>query len=293
VDGITQVNPDRTIFPQFTGDLIHDFEKELELFISSIFDADRPVHDLLTADHTFLNERLSLHYGLNVVRGGQFQRVELSNEQRFGLLGKGAVLMTTSYANRTSPVIRGAYVLDKLIGTPPPAPPPNVEAFPEVAEGEQHVTVRERLESHRDNPACRSCHAVMDPLGLALENYNPVGQWQDKDPDAGIRIDASGQLTDGTPVSSPADLWRALTSDPELFALTFTRKLMTFALGRSLDHYDMPTVRAIVRNAAQDQYRLSSIVRGIVQSDAFRKDVYQTSDTGAAAADTTVAATAN
>jgi hypothetical protein len=293
VDGMTQVNPDRTIFPQFTGDLIHDFEKELELFISSIFDADRPVHDLLTADHTYINERLSLHYGLNLVRGGQFQRVKLSDEQRFGLLGKGAVLMTTSYANRTSPVIRGAYILDKLIGTPPPAPPPNVEAFPEIAEGQEHVTVRERLESHRDNPACRSCHSVIDPLGLALENYNSIGQWQDKDPDAGIRIDASGQLTDGTPLASPADLWRALTGDPELFALTFTKKLMTFALGRPLDHYDMPTVRAIVREAASDQYRLSAIVTGIVQSDAFRMDVYQTSDATPAAGDGSTVATSN
>jgi hypothetical protein len=293
VDGLTQVNPDRTLFPQFTGDLIQDFEQELELFIASIFDADRPVHDLLTADHTFLNERLSLHYGLNMVRGGQFQRVALTDAQRFGLLGKGAVLMTTSYANRTSPVIRGAYILDKLIGTPPPAPPPDVEAFPEVAEGEQHLTVRERLESHRDNPACRSCHSVIDPLGLALENYNSIGQWQDKDPDAGIRIDASGQLTDGTPVASPEDLWRALTNDPELFALTFTRKLMTFALGRPLDHYDMPAVRAIVRSAAQDQYRLSSIVIGIVQSDAFRKEVYQSSDAGNTPAEASVAANEN
>lgn len=292
VDGMTQVNPDRTIFPQFTGDLIHDFEKELELFISSLFTADRPVHELLTANHTFLNERLSLHYGLNLVRGGQFQRVELEDEQRFGLLGKGAVLMTTSYANRTSPVIRGAYILDKLVGAPPPAPPPNVEAFPEIAEGEEHVTVRARLESHRDNPACRSCHSVIDPLGLALENYNSVGQWQSKDPDAGIRIDASGQLTDGTPVASPADLWRALTADPALFAQTFTSKLMTFALGRPLEYYDMPTVRGIVRDAGRDNYRLSAIVTGIVLSDAFRKDVYQSSD-ASDGADNTVATTAD
>lgn len=274
VDGLTQVNPDKTVFPQFTFDLIPDFEKELELFISSIFNADRPVLDLLTANHTFLNERLSLHYGLNLVRGGQFQRVTLTDPQRFGLLGKGAVLMTTSYANRTSPVIRGAYILEKLIGTPPPSPPPNVEAFPESEEGGVVLTVRERLESHRDNPACQSCHTVIDPLGLALENYNSIGQWQDKDPDAGLVIDASGQLTDGTPVSSPADLWRALSSDPELFAMTFTKKLMTFALGRSLEYYDMPTVRSIVHTAATEDYRLSSIVIGIVQSDAFRKDVY-------------------
>jgi len=278
VDGMGQVNPDRTIFPDFTGDLIHDFEKELELFIGSIFEADRPVHDLLTANHTFLNERLALHYKLNLVRGGQFQRVELDDPQRFGLLGKGAVLMTTSYANRTSPVIRGAYILEKLIGVPAPAPPPNVEAFPEIEEGGVHQTVRERLAMHRDNPACASCHNVIDPLGLALENYNSIGQWQDKDPDAGIPIDASGLLTDGTPVGSTADLWQALVSDPQLFAQTFTTKLMTFALGRSLEYYDMPTVRRIVREAATEDYRLSAIVSGIVQSDAFRKDVYIISD---------------
>jgi hypothetical protein len=278
VNGMEQVNPDRTIFPQFTYDLIPDFTKELELFIGSIFTEDRPVTELLTADYTFLNERLSLHYGLNVVRGGQFQYVKLDDPQRFGLLGKGAVLMTTSYANRTSPVIRGAYILSKLIGTPPPSPPPNVEAFPEIAEGQAHVTVRERLEQHRNNPACQSCHSVIDPLGLALENYNAVGQWRAKDEDAGIPIDASGQLTNGTPVSSPADLWRALVAKPERFAQTFTEKLLTFALGRELQYYDMPALRRIVRDAAADDYTLSALVLGIVQSEAFRMDAVEVSE---------------
>jgi hypothetical protein len=272
VSGLEQVNPDRTLFPQFTFDLIPDFRKELELFIGSVFQEDRPVTELLTADHTYLNERLSLHYGLNVVRGGQFQRVELSDPQRFGLLGKGAVLMTTSYANRTSPVIRGAWILDKLVGTPPPSPPPNVEAFPENQEGAVSLTVRERLESHRDNPACQSCHSVIDPLGLSLENYNAVGQWQWKDPDAGLPIDSSGTLTDGTPVRTPHDLSQALVKNPQLFATTFTRKLLTFALGRNLEYYDMPAVRAIVREAEKDDYRLSAIVMGIVKSDAFLRD---------------------
>lgn len=272
VSGLEQVNPDRTIFPQFTFDLIPDFRKELELFIGSVFEEDRPVTELLTANHTYLNERLSLHYGLNNVRGGQFQRVELDDPQRFGLLGKGAVLMTTSYANRTSPVIRGAWILDKLIGSPPPSPPPNVEAFPETEEGGVNLTVRERLESHRDNPACKSCHSVIDPLGLALENYSAVGQWQWKDADAGLPIDASGLLTDGTPVQSPRDLSQALVKNPQLFATTFTRKLLTFALGRNLEYYDMPTVRAIVHEAAKDDYKLSAIVMGIVRSDAFLRD---------------------
>jgi hypothetical protein len=168
--------------------------------------------------------------------------------------------------------------LSKLIGTPPPSPPPNVEAFPEIAEGQAHVTVRERLEMHRDNPACQSCHSVMDPLGLALENYNAVGQWRAKDEDAGTSIDASGQLTDGTPVQSPADLWRALVAKPERFAQTFTEKLLTFALGRELQYYDMPTLRRIVREAKDDNYTLSALVLGIVQSDAFRMDAVEVSE---------------
>jgi hypothetical protein len=180
--------------------------------------------------------------------------------------------MATSYANRTSPVIRGAWVLDKLLGTPPPSPPPNVEAFPETQEGAVSLTVRERLEQHRDNPSCKTCHSVIDPLGLALENYNAVGQWQWKDVDAGLPIDASGTLTDGTPLQSPQELWQALTRRPELFVSTFTRKLLTFALGRNLDYYDMPTVRAIVRSAARDDYRLSALVLGIVESPAFLQD---------------------
>jgi hypothetical protein len=285
VKGMEQVNPDRTIFPQFTYDLIPDFTKELELFIGSIFAEDRPVTELMTANHTYINERLSLHYGLNTVRGGQFQRVTLSDPQRFGLLGKGAVLMTTSYANRTSPVIRGAYILNKLIGAPPPSPPPNVEAFPEIAEGEVHTTVRARLEMHRDNPACQSCHAVIDPLGLALENYNAIGQWRAKDEDAGTLIDASGQLTNGTPVGSPSDLWQALVAKPGRFAQNFTEKLLTFALGRELQYYDMPTLRHIVREAADEDYTLSALVLGIVKSDAFRMDVVAVSDTSQDAAE--------
>ncbi len=272
VGGLEQVNPDRTLFPQFTFDLIPDFRKELELFIGSLFRADRPVGELLTANYTYLNERLSLHYGLNNVRGGQFQRVELKDQQRFGLLGKGAVLMTTSYANRTSPVIRGAWILDKLIGTPPPSPPPNVEAFPENQEGGVSLTVRERLEHHRANPTCKTCHSIIDPLGLSLENYNAVGQWQMKDLDAGLPIDASGTLTDGTPVKTPRDLSLALAKDPEHFATTFTRKLMIYALGRNLEYYDMPAVRAIVHKAEHDNYKLSALVLCIVRSDAFLKD---------------------
>ena len=276
VRGMEQIEPDRTIYPQFTYDLVPAFEKELHLFIGSLFAEDRPVTELLSARHTFINERLSLHYGLNTVRGGQFQRVELDDPQRWGLLGKGAVLMATSYPNRTSPVVRGAYILDKIIGAEAPPPPPDVEAFPEIEEGAAHITVRERLEMHRDNPACTSCHAVIDPLGLALENYTAIGQWRDLDADAGIPIDASGQLTDGRAIASPADLSGAILENPAQFAKTFTQKLMTFALGRGLEYYDMPVVRKIVREAGEEDYRLSAIVQGIVMSPAFRTNVYVT-----------------
>lgn len=275
VHGLTLVDTDRNLFPEYTPDLIPAFEHELEMFIASIFEEDRSVVDLLTADHTFLNERLALHYGVKNVRGGKFRRVQLEQSYRRGLLGKGAFLMTTSYANRTTPVLRGAYILEKFLGTPPAAPPPNVEAFPETQEGGVALSVRERLEMHRSTPSCNSCHGVIDPLGLALENFNAIGQWQDKDRDAGTPIDASGRLVDGTPIRGPDDLRNALVGRSDQFVRTFTENLMTFALGRGLHHYDMPAVRAIVRGAAQHDYRLSSIVLGIVNSDAFRMDQVQ------------------
>jgi len=270
VHGLQLVEPDPTLFPQFTGDLVGAFETELAMFIDSIFAADRSVVDLLTANHTFVNERLALHYGIKDVRGGQFRKIDLQPSYRRGLLGKGAFLMSTSYANRTTPVLRGAYILEKFLGTPPSAPPPDVEAFPETPEGAVPLTVRARLESHRRQKSCNACHGAIDPLGLALENFNAVGQWQDKDADAGTRIDATGQLVDGTALRGPDDLRRALVDRSDQFVQTFTENLLTFALGRSLRNYDMPTVRAIVRNAAQDDYRFSTIVLGIVQSEAFR-----------------------
>lgn len=278
VHGLHLVDTDQTLFPQYTPDLIHAFERELELFIASIFEADRSVIDLLTADHTYVNERLALHYGIKSVRGGAFQRISLDQSYRRGLLGKGAILMTTSYADRTTPVLRGSYILEKFMGTPPGAPPPNVEAFPETAAGEKALTVRERLEQHRSSPSCNSCHGAIDPLGIALENFNAVGQWVEKDIDAGTPIDSSGQLVDGTPLRGPDDLREALVAQPGQFAQTFTENLMTFALGRSLQHYDMPRVRAIVRNAAKDNYRFSSLVLGIVNSDAFLMDQVRAPD---------------
>jgi hypothetical protein len=272
VNGLKLVDPDTNLFPDYTADLAPAFARELELFVGSIFEADRSVVDLLTADHTYVNERLALHYGLKGVRGGKFQRVVWTDSNRRGLLGKGAFLMATSYANRTTPVLRGAYILEKLLGTPPAAPPPSVQAFVETQEGGVALTVRQRLESHRTLESCKGCHGVIDPLGIALENFNAIGQWRDKDIDAGVAIDAAGRLTDGTPLHNPDDLRNALVARSPQFVQTFTENLMTFALGRSLKYYDMPRVRAIVREAAAQDYRLSAIVLGIVASDAFQFD---------------------
>jgi hypothetical protein len=270
VRGIDNVDPDPVVFPNFDDGLREAFRKEIELFVESIFLEDRSVLDLLTADHTFVNERLALHYGIPNVRGGRFRRVTLPDEHRRGLLGKGSVLLTTSYANRTAPVLRGAWILENLLGTPPAAPPPDVEGFQENKVGEKALSVRQIMERHRANPSCSACHRVMDPLGFALENFDAVGEWRSMDRDAGTAIDASGELVDGTAVSGPADLRRALMRRPEQFVQTLTEKLMTYALGRSVEYYDMPVVRAIVRDAAREGYRFSSIVKGIVRSAPFQ-----------------------
>ena len=272
VHGLQLVDPDPNLFPDYTPDLIDDFSTELEMFIGSIFDADQSVTNLLTADHSYVNERLALHYGLKGVRGGAFQRVTFPESYRRGLLGKGAFLMATSYANRTTPVLRGAYILDKFLGTAPEAPPPGVPGFMESQEGAVALTVRQRLEAHRAQPSCNACHGVIDPLGLALENFNAVGQWRLKDIDAGVPIDAKGTMLDGTPLRGVDDLRNALLARKDQFVQTFTENLLTFGLGRTVRYYDMPTVRAIVRNAAKDDYRLSSIIMGIVNSDAFQME---------------------
>ena len=267
---LDEIDPDPIIFPNFDDSLRAAFRREMELFVGSILREDRSVLDLLTADHTFVNERLALHYGIPDIRGDRFRRVTLTDPNRWGLLGKGAVLLTTSYANRTAPVLRGAWILENLLGTPPAAPPPDVEAFPENKDGEKARSVREIMEQHRAKPSCNACHGVMDPLGFALENFDAIGEWRSEDRYAGTAIDASGSLIDGTSVSSPADLRVALTRRPEQFVQTLTERLMTYALGRTVEYYDMPTVRRIVRESARDKYRFSSIVLGIVRSDPFR-----------------------
>jgi mono/diheme cytochrome c family protein len=271
---LDEITPDRTQFPQASRllDPWGMFKQELRLFIDSVLRSDRSVFDLLTADYTFLNERLAMHYGIETVKGSDFRRVTLDNSSRHGLLGKGAILMLTAYPNRTSPVLRGAWILDRLLGAPPPEPPLNVPTLPENKRGQPARTLRARLEQHRANPTCAACHGAMDPLGLALENFSAVGQFRANDPDTLTPIDPNGQLPDGTTINGPDDLRHALVTRPDRqFAQTLTENLLTYALGRSLDYHDMPTVRRIVREAAADDYRFKSIVLGVVSSDAFRK----------------------
>jgi hypothetical protein len=272
VDGLDIVNTDVLLFPDFTADLIPAFKEELFRFVESVFEADRNVNDLMTANWTFLNERLAIHYGIPGVRGGDFRKVVLAEDYRRGLFGKGAILMATSYANRTSPVVRGAWVLEHLMGTPPAAPPPGVEQFPESEEGGEQLTVRSRLEHHRKMKSCAACHDIIDPVGLALENYNAVGQWRVKDIDAGQRIDAAGKLADGTRVSGVAELRSYIVGRPDLFVHTLTENLLVYALGRSVQYYDMPLIRKLVDDAAKQDYRFSALVQGIVASPAFQYD---------------------
>ncbi len=269
VRSIDGIDPDAFQFPNFDESLREAFKREMEMFVESILREDRSVLDLVTANYTFVNERLALHYGIPNVRGERFRRVTLEDSNRWGLLGKGSVLMVTSYPNRTGPVLRGAWILENIAGTPPSPPPPNVEGFKENKAGEKAKSVREIMEQHRANPSCNACHGVMDPLGFALENFDAIGAWRTKDRDAGTPIDASGKLVDGTPVTGPNDLRQALMRRPEQFVETITEKMMTYALGRSVEYYDMPTVRQIVRDAARDNYRFSSIVLGIVKSAPF------------------------
>jgi len=271
VDDLDAVQPDKLLFPEFSEGLREDFAKEIELFLASVLTEDKDVRTLLTADYTFLNERLARHYGVPDVVGPQFRRVELDDARRHGLLGKGAVLLRTSYGDRTSPVLRGAWVLDKLMGTPPTPPPPGVETNLTQAAGEVPKTLRARLEHHRESPVCKACHGVIDPYGLALENFTATGRWRDRDEAADEAIDSHAELTSGRTVTGPVDLTAALLERPDQFVQALTQKLMMYALGRELEYFDMPQVRAIVRSAQAKDYRFSAIVTGIVESDAFRK----------------------
>jgi len=279
---LDEITPDRTQFPQASRllDPRGLFKEELRLFVDSVLrpsaNVQGGVFNLLTADYTFLNERLAMLYGIETVKGSHFRRVTLDSPARRGLLGKGAILMLTAYPNRTSPVLRGAWILDRLLGAPPPEPPLNVPTLPENKRGQPARTLRARLAQHRENPTCGACHGAMDPLGLALENFNAVGQFRANDPDTLTPIDATGQLTDGTTLNGPDDLRKALVTRPDhQFVHAFTENLMTYALGRSLDYRDMPTIRRIVRQAGADDYSFKSIVLGVVSSDAFRKKEFE------------------
>jgi mono/diheme cytochrome c family protein len=252
------------------GSLRRALRRETELFFDSLVRENRPVTSLLTADYTFLNERLADHYGIKGVQGSHFRRVSLpADSPRRGVLGQGSILMLTSQAIRTSPVFRGKYVLDTLLGVPPPEPPPDVPSLPESKEGAAPQTMRERMAKHRSNPVCASCHSMIDPLGFGLENFDPVGRWRDVD-EGLLPVDASGMLPDGRKFGGLTELRSLLTEHPRQIATTLAEKLLTFALGRELEYYDMPTVRTVVRTAAKQDYRFQSIVLGIVNSDAFR-----------------------
>jgi hypothetical protein len=255
----------------FDASMRTNFETEARLFLSSVLLENRNVTELLTADYTFVNDSLARQYGISGVLGPQFRKVTLQDENRWGLLGKGAFQLRTSYSDRTSPVLRGEYVLDRLMGTPPHPPPPNAVTDISFHEGQPPTTVRQRLEAHRANPTCRSCHGLIDPLGLALENFDLTGRWRTLDPVTKVAIDPTAELSSGTVLRNPADLRHYLTRQPDLFPTTVTKRLMMYALNRELEYYDMPQVRKIVHDAAASNYTAAALITGIVDSEAFRR----------------------
>ena len=266
--------PNSHEFPDFDDNLRRALETETEMFLGSVIREDRNVLDLMTADFTFLNERLARHYNVPNVYGSHFRRVTLQDDTRRGLLGKGAILMVTSHAHRTSPVLRGKWILENVLGSPPPPPPDVVPPFEEDIEAHKPRSVRDRMEQHRRNPACAGCHRMIDPAGLALENFDGVGAWRTKDGGTrGAPVDASGQLVDGTEINGVVELRQALVREPETFVRTVTEKLLTYALGRGLTAADQPAVRTIVRESQRDAYRFSAIVLGIVGSVPFQMRV--------------------
>jgi hypothetical protein len=278
---IKKNRPDPLLYPQWDDTLADAFRRETELFFDSLVRDDRNVLDLLTADYTFANERIAKHYGIQNVMGSRFRRVPLTDPARRGILGHGSILQLTSIADRTSPVLRGKWVMEVLLGTPPPPPPPNVPDLEETngVKDARLLSVRERMEEHRANPACTSCHRMIDPLGLALENFDPSGKWRIKD--NGVPVDPTGVMYDGTNISGPEDLRQALMKHSDAILLSFTESLLTYALGRQVEHYDMPTVRTIVRSAAKNGNRMSSFISGVVRSDAFRMARAQVETTAA------------
>jgi hypothetical protein len=264
---LKNVMPEST---DFDASLRSAFERETTLLFETVMKEDRSVVDFLNPDFTFVDERLAKHYGIPNIRGGRFRRVPLTEDSpRRGLLGQGSILLVTSSANRTSPVQRGKWVLENILGMPPPSPPPGVETNLDVtAEVKQPVTLRQRMEQHRANPVCASCHSLMDPIGFSMENFDLVGKWRDSE--GKITIDAKGQLADGTKLDGPVSLRRALLTRSDAFVTTVTEKLLTYSLGRTLTYADMPAVRAIVRDSAKSNYGFSSLVLAITKSQPFQ-----------------------
>jgi len=270
---LPEITPDPAIFPYASGsgDLRGDFVEEIALFMDDIIRSNGSVTELLSSPWTFINERLALHYDINSVRGDQFRKIKLEDSSRFGLLGKGGVLMASAYPNRTSPVLRGAYVLERIIGSPPPVPPPAVEALPATNAQNKPATVRELLEAHRAKPQCFSCHAAIDPIGFVLEGFDATGKARRIDRFARTEIDMLGKLPDGTIVRNPDELRAALLADPVPFVQNVTERMMIYALGRLVEPHDMPVVRDIVRRTAGDGYRFHTLITNIVLSDPFLK----------------------
>ena len=267
---LDKVHPDALRYPDFYDQLARDMKRETVTFFNALMREDGSLWDLLTADHSYMNERLARHYGIPGVTGENFRRVQYTEEARRGILGHGSILTLTSHANRTSPVLRGKWVMEVLMGTPPPPPPPDIpelDATAEASDG-RFLTVRERLEQHRANPTCNSCHRFIDPIGIALENYDVTGTWRVRD--TGTPVETLGELYDGTPLHGPDDLRAALLRRPESLARNFTENLMAYALGRRIEYYDMPAVRSVATVAAEDDYRLSAFVKEVVRSDPFR-----------------------
>jgi hypothetical protein len=279
--------PNLDTFPDFDDNLREAMKEETKLFFSSIIHEDRNVMDLLTADYTFVNERLARHYGIPNVYGSQFRRIKITDEARRGLLGQASILTITSYPNRTSPVQRGKWILANVLGTPPTPPPPNVPELKDNSENAAPKSLRERMEAHRADAVCAGCHKVMDPIGFSLENFDAIGRWRNADD--GARIDPSGTLFTGTRVDGPAALRNMLTARPETFTGVMTEKLLTYALGRGVEYYDMPTVRKIVRDAGSQDYRFSALIMGIVKSTPFEMKVKKSQPGNAPAANSTVA----
>ncbi|HSM05914.1 MAG TPA: DUF1592 domain-containing protein [Longimicrobiales bacterium] len=271
---LEKLHPDAQLYPYYDATLAESMRRETELFFYHLVEEDRSLLELLTADYTWVDERLARHYDIPGVVGDEFQRVRYVDDKRRGLLGHGSILAMTSHANRTSPVLRGKWVMEVLLGSPPPPPPPDVpdlEATDEASGEGRILTVRERLEEHRANPACRSCHVMMDPIGLALENFDVTGAWRIKD--GVMPVDPEGELFDGSTITGPEDLRQAFVNRPEPFVRNFIENLMTYALGRRVEAYDMPLVRHISRQAAAEEYRMSAFIRGVVHSDAFQMSV--------------------